>query len=91
MNIHKYVYKPIDDARDDLIGARIFDIESNGAAIFLADSKGRKFIIDTTGSEKVVHALANDNEKIEQLTTIVECLLDKLGMSEDELLQMLEK
>jgi hypothetical protein len=43
MNLGRYFYKPIDDAREDLIGATVTDIEQEGRAIHLKDKDGRSY------------------------------------------------
>ena len=85
MTLGKYFSKPIDEARNDLIGTQITDIESNGKVIHTKNKEGREFSIDATGDSPVVNAWSTQDEDIEALKTIVRNLLEKLNIELDDL------
>ena len=86
----KYSRKPIDEARNDLIGTKVTDIEVKGQVIYLQNEEGRIFAIDNTGSNgAVVFAYAIDSEKLETLESLVNAIMTKLNIDEDELVNML--
>lgn len=90
MDIGKYFYKPIDEVREELIGAEITDIETKGNAIHLRDKNGREYTIDTTagveGKGVVVHSYLTEKEEIELIKNVVTSLLEKLNIDFDELM-----
>lgn len=85
----KYSYKPIDCVRDELIGAKIIDIEPNGHAIHIEKDK-REYTIDTTGEKWcVVHAYLTEKEKTRSTERILCALIEKLGITDDELIEIM--
>ncbi|KXG78252.1 hypothetical protein [Thermotalea metallivorans] len=87
INTGKYFYRSINEAREDLIGTQVVDIENNGSAIHLQDSNGREYTIDTTGEIPVVHAFSTEKERLEFLEDAIQVLIEKLNISEDELIE----
>jgi len=91
-NLSKYNYKPIDNVREQLLGSTVTDIESLGRVIYLKDSEGRPFVIDTTGTDgAVVHAGLTDSEEYEYLKDVVAALIIKLNLNEDELIDIINE
>jgi len=90
INTCKYAFKPIDEVGNDLIGLKITDIEEKGRAIYLEDSEGRTYTIDTTGKDGViVHADATDKERIELLEQVVDALMQILDVTEDKIFEII--
>ena len=86
----KYFYKPLDEVKSDLIGLKITDVEDR-TVIHLEDAEGRGYTIDLTGDIPVVHAHATLKERLELLEDFFSALLEKLNISEEELLELLER
>lgn len=91
MNFGRYFYKPVDDVRNDLIGAEITDIEQDGRAIYLKGIDGRDYAIDTTGEKCVVHAFNTVDEDIEFLYCVIRAIASKLSIDDEELQSMLDE
>jgi hypothetical protein len=87
--ISKFTHKPIDEVRDILIGCKVIDIEEGGKAIYLENDNKEGFCIDTTGEEIVASAFSTDQERIELLENLLMVLLEKLNISEEELIEMM--
>ena len=83
--------KKIDDARDEIIGLKIIDIEPGGRAIHLENEEGRSYSIDFTSKNgAVVYRGTTEKEDIENKLTLFDLLLQKLEISEEELWDLYE-
>jgi hypothetical protein len=89
--ISKFTHKPIDEVRDILIGCKVIDIEEGGKAIYLENDNKEGFCIDTTGEEIVASAFSTDQERIELMEEILSALLEKLNISEEDLIGMINQ
>jgi len=88
--VARFLYKPIDEVRKELIGLKIVDIEPKGAVIHLQDKEGRRYTIDNTGENgAVVHAYATESERLNELEQMFEALLEKLGIEENDLWELI--
>lgn len=85
----RYVFKPIDEVRNDVIGLKVIDVEPKGRVLHLEDSEGRIYSIDFTGENgAVVHAHSTNSEELEMIIYKFNLLLEKLGIDEEELLNI---
>ncbi|TAH62232.1 MAG: hypothetical protein EWM50_05515 [Gottschalkiaceae bacterium] len=87
----KYLFKKIDEVREDVIGLEVIDVEEKGQIMYLKDKKGRIYAIDFTGKDgAVVTAYSTDKEKLEELQMMFDALLVKLDIDEEELYKYME-
>lgn len=78
--------RKIDEARDEIIGLKVIDIEPEGRAIHLEDEEGRNYSIDFTGKNGAVVYKGNTrDEEIDNKLMVLDLLLQKLEISEEEL------
>ena len=85
------ITRKIDDARKEIIGLRIIDIEQEGKAIHLEDEEGRAYSIDFTGKDgAIVYKGRTKEEEIENKLVLLDLLLQRLGISEEDLWELYE-
>lgn len=87
----KYLFKKIDDVRNDIIGSKIIDIEEKGRVIYCEDKEGRIYAIDFTGTDgAMVIAYNTDKEELESLGIKLNALMQKLNINNEELMEFME-
>lgn len=87
----KYLFKSIDEVREDVIGLEVIDVEEKGQLMYLKDKEGRVYAIDFTGKDgAVVTAYSTDSERLEELQMKLDALLTKLDIDEEELYEFME-
>lgn len=83
--------RKIDEARDEVIGLKVIDIESEGRAIHLEDKEGRSYSIDFTGKDGAIVYKGNTREEeIDNKLILLNLLLEKLDISEEDLWDLYE-
>lgn len=87
----KYLFKKIDEVRNDVIGLEVIDVEEKGQVMYLKNKEGRIYAIDFTGKDgAVVTAYSTDSERLEELQMKLDALLTKLDIDEEELYEFME-
>lgn len=83
--------RKIDEARNEIIGLKIIDIEPQGRAIHLEGEEGRSYSIDFTGKDgAIVYRGTTEKEDIKNKLMLFDLLLQKLEISEEELWDLYE-
>lgn len=78
--------KKIDNVRNEIIGLKVIDVESEGRVIHLEDEEGRYYSIDFTGKDgAIVYKGTTDKEDLENLQVVFNLLLEKLDIDESDL------
>lgn len=78
--------RKIDEARDEVIGLKVIDIEPEGRAIHLEDEEGRNYSIDFTGKDgAIVYKGSTREEEIDNKLMMFDLLLQKLAINEEDL------
>ena len=80
----------INDARDVILGLKLIDFLDGGEVLFFEDEQGRDYSIDFTGSNGAIVNRGSTKEDIETKLMLFSLLLQKLGISEDELWKLYE-
>jgi hypothetical protein len=88
--VAKFTHKPIQEVQEYLIGCKVTEIDEEGRFIRLENEKGEAFYIDNTGKKPVASALSTNRERLGLLEDFFSALLDKLDISEEELLDILK-
>lgn len=87
----KYLFKKIDEVRNDIIDCKITDIEKKGRVIYCEDKEGRMYAVDFTGQRgAVVNAFNTDKENLEILSIKFDALMQKLNIKDEEIQEFLE-
>lgn len=81
--------KKIEEARNDIIGLKLIDFMDDGDVLFFEDTEGRSYSIDFTGKDgAVVNRGLTRDEEIEHKLILLNLLLEKLDISEEELWEL---
>lgn len=74
----------------ELLGLKVTDIEildSGKVCVFLENSEGRPYVIDSTGEKSVVTKFLTKNERFERLVEKLELMAEKLDIDLEKLLE----
>lgn len=81
--------KKIENARNEIIGLKLIDFIDDGKVLFFKDEDGRSYNIDFTGKDgAVVNRGLTRDEEIEHKLMLLDLLLEKLDISEEELWEL---
>jgi hypothetical protein len=86
-----YVFKPIEDASNDVIGGKITDIQilNDGKVCLFIENKGRHYVLDCTGKHATVNSYLTLEEEVSHLKVVLSALMTATGISAEKITEIM--